>query len=124
MIGVREGFVNVPALVGTEPGAEFEFRFEGNGCGFFIASGPNADQIEFSVDGSPPRTLDTQTHWSSGQHLPWDLILDDQLSPAHRTRESTSSPLGPHPRPRCTCFICCCIEIEFFSANERMAGDD
>jgi sialidase-1 len=84
-IGVREGFVNVPALVGTEQGAEFEFSFEGTGCGLFIASGPDAGQIEFSVDGGPPRTLDTLTHWSSGLHLPWALILDDQLKPGPHT---------------------------------------
>jgi sialidase-1 len=84
-IGVREGFVNVPALVGTEPGAEFEFRFEGSGCGLFIASGPDAGHIEFSIDGAPPRTLDTLTHWSSGLHLPWALILDDQLKPGPHT---------------------------------------
>jgi sialidase-1 len=75
----------VPALVGTEPGAEFEFSFEGTGCGLFIASGPDAGQIEFSVDGSAPRTLGTMTHWSSGLHLPWALILDDQLKPGPHT---------------------------------------
>jgi sialidase-1 len=84
-IGVREGFVNVPALVGTESGAEFEFSFEGTGCGLFIASGPDSGQIEFSVDGGPPRTLDTMTHWSGGLHLPWALILDDQLKPGQHT---------------------------------------
>ena len=77
--------MNVPALVGTEPGAEFEFSFEGTGCGLFIASGPDAGQIEFSVDGGPPRALDTLTHWSSGLHLPWALILDDQLKPGPHT---------------------------------------
>lgn len=77
--------MNVPALVGTEPGAEFELSFEGTGCGLFIASGPDAGQIEFSVDGGPPRTLDTLTHWSSGLHLPWALILDDQLKPGPHT---------------------------------------
>ena len=42
-------------------------------------------QIEFSVDGGAPRTLDTLTHWSSGLHLPWALILDDQLKPGPHT---------------------------------------
>jgi sialidase-1 len=78
-VGTRVGFVNVPALVGTEPGAEFEFSFEGTGCGLFITSGPDAGQIEFSIDGGAWRTLDTQTRWSSALHLPWVLILDDQL---------------------------------------------
>jgi lysophospholipase L1-like esterase len=84
-VGTREGFVNVPALVGTEPGAEFEFSFEGTGCGLFIASGPDAGHIEFSIDGGPPRTLDTMTRFSSGLHLPWALILDDQLESGSHT---------------------------------------
>ena len=84
-IGVRDGFVNVPALVGTKPGAEFEFSFEGTGCGLFIASGPDAGSIEFSIDGGPTRALETMTHWSSGLHLPWALILEDQLNPGPHT---------------------------------------
>jgi sialidase-1 len=78
-VGTREGFVNVPALVGTEPGAEFEFAFEGTGCGLFITSGPDSGLFEFSLDGGPWRVLDSQTRWSGGLHLPWALILDDQL---------------------------------------------
>jgi sialidase-1 len=84
-VGTREGFVNVPALVGTEPGAEFEFTFEGAGCGLFIASGPDAGKIEFSMDGGAWKQLDTMTHWSSGLHLPWALMLDDQLKPSSHT---------------------------------------
>jgi sialidase-1 len=94
-VGVREGFVNVPALVGTEPGAEFEFTFEGTACGLFIATGPDAGQIEFSMDGGAWRTLDTVTQWSSGLHLPWALILDDQLKPGShiaRVRLAVSNP--------------------------------
>jgi len=105
-IGVREGFVNVPALVGTEPGAEFEFSFEGSGCGLFIASGPDAGQIEFRIDSGPARTLDTLTHWSSGLHLPWALILDDQLKPGpHTARVRLPEPRRPPRRPRFGCFI-------------------
>lgn len=75
----RPGFVDVPALVGIEPGAEFEFDFEGTGVGLFIASGPDAGTIEFSIDGSDYRTVETFTRWSPGLHLPWAVILDDQL---------------------------------------------
>jgi len=77
--GTRAGFVDVPALVGTEPSAEFEFSFEGTGCGLFIAAGPDAGRIEFSIDGGAYREIETFTHWSSGLHLPWALILDDGL---------------------------------------------
>lgn len=77
--GTRPGFVDVPALVGTEPGAEFEFSFDGTGCGLFIAAGPDAGRIECSIDGGEYRLTDTFTHWSSGLHLPWAVILDDGL---------------------------------------------
>lgn len=77
--GTRAGFVDVPALVGTEPDAEFEFTFEGTGCGLFITAGPDAGRLEFSVDGAPYRPLETRTRWSSGLHLPWAVILDDNL---------------------------------------------
>lgn len=77
--GTRAGFVNVPALVGTEPGASFEFCFTGTGCGLFIAAGPDAGRIEFSIDGGDFRKLETFTSWSAGLHLPWALVLDDQL---------------------------------------------
>jgi sialidase-1 len=83
--GTRAGFVAVPALVATQPGAAFEFSFTGTGCGLFIAAGPDAGRIEFSIDGGKFRKLETFTHWSAGLHLPWALILDDQLKPGNHT---------------------------------------
>ena len=83
--GTRAGFVNVPALVGTEPGAEFEFSFTGTGAGLFITAGPDAGRIEYSVDGGAWRTTDTFTHWSAGLHLPWAVILDDGLKDGPHT---------------------------------------
>ena len=83
--GTRAGFVDVPALVGTEPGAEFEFSFNGTGAGLFIAAGPDAGRIEHSVDGGAWRTTDTFTQWSTGLHLPWAIILDDGLKPGSHT---------------------------------------
>ena len=83
--GTRPGFVDVPALEGTEAGAAFEFSFEGTGCGLFIASGPDAGRIAFSVDGGESREVDAFTHWSPGLHLPWALILSDDLPSGHHT---------------------------------------
>ncbi len=79
--GVRAGFVDVPALVGVEPGSEFEFELEGRGAGLFITAGPDAGVLEWSVDGGPFRLVDTYTRWSKNLHLPWVVILDDSLSP-------------------------------------------
>jgi len=79
----RPGFVNVPALVGTAPGAEFEFSFDGTGVGLFITAGPDVGRIEFSIDGAPYR--DASTHRYAGLHLPRAVILDDQLKDGHHT---------------------------------------
>lgn len=83
--GTRAGFVNVPALVATEPGAEFAFDFEGTGCGLFLAAGPDAGRIEYRIDGGEWSTLETFTQWSHGLHLPWVVILDDGLDPGKHT---------------------------------------
>ncbi len=77
--GTRAGFVDVPALVGTEPGAAFAFTFEGTAAGLFITAGPDAGRFEYSIDGSPVRVVDPFTQWSPGLHLPWAVILDDGL---------------------------------------------
>jgi lysophospholipase L1-like esterase len=81
----RDGFVNVPALVATEPGAEFEFAFDGRGAGLFITAGPDAGMVESSVDGGAWKPTDTFTPWSPGLHLPWALMLEDGLAPARHT---------------------------------------
>ncbi len=83
--GTRAGFVDVPALVGTEPGAEFEFSFNGTAAGLFITAGPDAGRIEHSVDSGAWRTTDTFTQWSTGLHLPWAVILDDGLKDGQHT---------------------------------------
>lgn len=82
--GTRSGFVNVPVLVATSPGAAFEFQFDGTGAGLMIGAGPDTGVIEFNIDDGPPETLDSFTQWSRSLYLPWALILDDAL------------PAGPH----------------------------
>lgn len=81
----RLGFVDVPALVGTEAGAEFEFSFSGTCAGLFITAGPDAGRIAFSMDGGPYRAVETTTRWSAGLHLPWAVVLDDQLTDGPHT---------------------------------------
>ena len=83
--GTRAGFVNGPALVGTEPGSAFEFSFDGSGAGLFITSGPDAGRIECSIDGGAYGEIETFTRWSSGLHLPWAVILDDGLEEGPHT---------------------------------------
>ena len=81
----RAGYVKVPALVATTPGAEFEFTFEGTGVGLMITSGPDARTIAFRIDGRPEQTVNTATQWSQSLHLPWALMLADSLPAGQHT---------------------------------------
>ncbi len=81
----RAGYVQVPALVATTAGAEFEFTFEGTGVGLMITSGPDAGTIAFRCDDRPEQTVDTRTAWSRALHLPWALMLADGLPAGRHT---------------------------------------
>jgi len=94
--GTRAGFVDVPALTATEPGAEFEFDFDGTAVGLFITAGPDTGRIEARIDGGSPRSVDTFTQWSPGLHLPWAAMLADDLPPGrHVVRVSLSTERHP-----------------------------
>ena len=75
----RKDFVDVPALVASEPGAELEFAFDGTAFGLFLAAGYDSCVLEYRVDDGPWRKKDTFTKWSRSLHLPWPLILVDGL---------------------------------------------
>ena len=89
----RPGFVDVPALVGTKVGSEFEVSFEGNVVGLLVTSGPDSGQIDYSIDGSTWRTVETFTQWSHLLHLPWTLVLADDLPVGRHTARIR---IGPH----------------------------
>lgn len=75
----RPGFVDVPALVASGPGASLVLRFHGTAAGLLIASGPKTGILEVSCDGEPFRRMDTFTSWSNELYLPWAIILADGL---------------------------------------------
>ena len=75
----RKGFVDVPALVASKPGSEFEYSFVGSAMGLFLAAGHDSCVLEFSVDGGPWIRKDTRTRWSNSLYLPWPLVLVDGL---------------------------------------------
>jgi pimeloyl-ACP methyl ester carboxylesterase len=77
--GTRRGFVNVPALVSEKPGSEMRLKFEGTAVGVFVAAGPDAGMVEYSVDGSPFASRSLYTQWSGGLHLPWAQVLNAEL---------------------------------------------
>jgi sialidase-1 len=88
----REGFVNVPMLTAEAAGSSLDFEFKGRGVGIAIISGPDAGKITYTIDGKKPQTLDTYTPWSNQLHLPWYLMLADELSAGKHKLHLTISP--------------------------------
>jgi hypothetical protein len=80
----RPGFVHLPVLESTSPGAELSLPFNGTAVGIAIVSGPDAGIIGYSIDDQPSRQLNLYTQWSKWLHLPWYLLLGSGL------------PAGPH----------------------------
>jgi sialidase-1 len=81
----REGYVNVPVLESVQPGAACSFEFRGTAVGICVASGPDAGKIEYSLDGKPFQKIDLFTRWSRMLHLPWYVMLNDELSNSKHT---------------------------------------
>ena len=94
--GVRDGFVNVPMLVGTEAGASLSLNFEGRAVGLWVAAGPDSGEIEFRIDGGPWETQGLFTPWSRGLHLPWVYVLAAELESKPHTLELRIS-AAKHP---------------------------
>ncbi len=83
--GTRAGFVDVPVLVATEPGASCTLRFEGTGCGVLVNAGPDAGVLEWSLDDAAWQRVDLFTRWSGGLHLPWSHVLAAGLADGSHT---------------------------------------
>ena len=77
----RDGFVNVPVLSSSKPGAEFLLPFNGTAAGIAIVSGADAGIINYSIDNGPVKSIDLYTQWSSMLHLPWYVLLCSDLKP-------------------------------------------
>jgi len=91
-IGTRPGFVNMPMLVSEQAGASFSLPFKGNTIGIAIISGPDAGSINYSIDDKPAKSIDLFTQWSASLHLPWYLVLGDDLSSGkHRLNVTISA---------------------------------
>jgi sialidase-1 len=78
-VSTRKQYVNLPALISEKPGAEMKLDFSGTAIGICIVSGPDAGMIEYSIDGEAFKKKDLYTQWSGELHLPWYLILNDEL---------------------------------------------
>ncbi len=83
--GTREGYVNVPMLVGEYPGKIIKFSFKGTAVGIAVAAGLDAGIVEYSVDDAPWQKVDLFTQWSSGLYLPWYYTLENELKNRNHT---------------------------------------
>jgi sialidase-1 len=84
-IKTRAGFADMPVLEAVGAGASFGFSFTGTAVGIAIISGPDAGKISYSVDGAAPQHIDLFTQWSKSLHLPYFIILADDLKNAKHT---------------------------------------
>lgn len=76
----RPGFIEVPMLVADTPGSLLYYKFSGTAIGINIIAGSDAGIIEYSIDDKPFAKIDLFTRWSRHLHLPWYILLGDELS--------------------------------------------
>lgn len=115
--GTREGFVNIPVLSAQKPGAEIEFSFKGTAVGIAVLSGPDAGIITYSIDGKAAQQMDLFTRWSNNLHLPWYLMLGDNLS---RSKHSLRIKIAPNHNQQSKGTSC---RIVYFLVNNIHPGD-
>lgn len=87
----RKGFVHIPMLVSTQPGSELTLDFKGNAIGIAVVSGADVGIINYSIDGKPEQEIDLYTKWSKSLHLPWYLVLGNDLAHGHHELKLTIS---------------------------------
>lgn len=79
-LNTRKGFVHVPMLTATTPGASLTLPFKGTAIGIAVVSGKDAGSLEYSIDGSPFKPIDLYAQWSKSLHLPWYVLFDGNLA--------------------------------------------
>jgi sialidase-1 len=85
LLETRKQYVNIPAVVSNQVGAELRFNFKGTAVGICINAGPDAGIIHYTIDGKEYTPVDLFTQWSSSLHLPWYIILADDLKDKNHT---------------------------------------
>ena len=82
----RAYFTRGPAIWTERAGSELSFSFKGTAAGLFLTAGPDAGDIEVSVDGGPFKKEQLKAKYGS-LHYPYVHILADDLSEGtHKVR--------------------------------------
>ncbi|SDJ89154.1 sialidase-1 [Catalinimonas alkaloidigena] len=101
----RPGFVSVPMLVATQPDASLVLPFTGRALGIAVVSGPDAGRLQYSIDGKPYPPVELHTRWSDALHVPWFLLLADELSPGPHRLMLKTLPASPTTSAGSACRI-------------------
>lgn len=80
----RAYFTQGPAIWSERAGAELEFSFGGTAAGLFLTAGPDAGDIEVSVDGGPFK-METLRATYGSLHYPYVHMLADDLADGTHT---------------------------------------
>lgn len=83
--GFRDRFAGRKLLCASTPGASCTFEFSGSALGLYVLAGPDAGEVEYSVDGQPFRMAQLYHAYSSGLHYPRTVVLADELSSGEHT---------------------------------------
>ncbi len=76
---IRKQYVGIPALESDSAGASLALTFRGKAVGLCLDAGPDAGIIEYDIDGKWKGRRDLFTQWSHMLHLPWYILLEDEL---------------------------------------------
>jgi hypothetical protein len=107
----RPGFVNIPILESGTRNSTFDLIFKGNAVGISILSGPDAGALHYRIDNGEEKMIDLYTQWSSSLHLPWYLLLGDQLGGGEH---KLSVRISEMHNPKSTGYAC---RIAYFLVN-------
>ena len=80
----RGYFTKGPAIWSETDGAELEFSFRGTAAALFLTAGPDAGNLEVSVDGGAVRKLALRADWLP-LHYPYVHTIDDNLGDGPHT---------------------------------------
>ena len=111
----RARFLKEQLWYSDAPAAQLEFRFTGTAAGAYVLAGPDAGQVDVSIDGGEWKTVDLFHRFSRGLHYPRTVMFAVDLKPQqHEVRVRVSE--GRNPESQGTA-----VRVLAFVANETAA---
>ena len=75
----RTRYRDLELLVATQPGATLKLSFQGRAVGAFVLAGPDAGNLEASIDGGAWRSITLYHRFSENLHYPRTVMFADDL---------------------------------------------